>query len=97
MPFLTGKNYTLSFWLGIPFIGTSLLIEKIILFLKRLKLMKPLAFLMMVLIREFTPSIAPFDKRLPSTLIKELMISVFQRFKSFPKVLSSSMCELLNS
>jgi hypothetical protein len=61
--FLTGLNYTLSFLLGIPFIGTSLLIENIILFLKRLKLMKPLAFLMMVLILELMPSTAPFDNR----------------------------------
>lgn len=97
MPFLTSKNHTIYFLFCVPFIGTFLLIEKIILFLSLLKLLYPLAFLIIVFILELTPSIALFDNRLPSILIKEFIISTFQLLSSLPKFLNSSRCELLNS
>src|SRR5690554_2083149 len=90
MPFLTSKNHTIYFSFCVPFIGTFLLIEKIILFLSLLKLLYPLAFLIIVFILELTPSIALFDNRLPSILIKEFIISTFQLLSSLPKFLNSS-------
>ena len=74
-------------------IGSFLLIEYIILFLNLPKLLYPFAFLIIVFILEFTPSIAPFDNRLPLTILNEFLISVFQVLNNLPKYLYSSRCE----